>query len=200
MSRGLWSGATVRVVIHVMIYHQYQFPGQSPSTQPVHSPCLTCELCVAELHTHAILMLVPHSNVTFQLLFPSNEDKIDQLDEGVVFSLQFGSERGWIPIILAIRNNTINKRRKVISIGINYTKSNVLIRGYLPELKEASHGDNTLHSVTICNFEDSVDSVQFRWLQTCTLLTDMPVRDAWTLDNVVITYQNEAFVLFDGSK
>ena len=42
--QGLWSGATVRVVIHVMMYHQYQFPGQSPSTRPVHNPCLTCEL------------------------------------------------------------------------------------------------------------------------------------------------------------
>ena len=42
--QGLWSGATVRLVIHVMMYHQYKFPGQSPSTLLVHSHCLTCEL------------------------------------------------------------------------------------------------------------------------------------------------------------
>ena len=202
MSRGLWSGATVKVVIKVMMYHQYQFLGQSPSTRPVHSPCLTCELCVAELPTHAILVLVSHSNATFQLLFPSGTDPIDGLDEGVEFSVQFGSARGWIPITLTTRsgrNNRVNR----ISIGTTDTKGNVLIRGYLPELKEASRGDNTLHSVTVCDFEDSVNSVQFRWLQTYRSRHNPKTVDAWTLDNVLITYQdedNEYFVLFDGSK
>ena len=190
------------VVIHVMMYHQYQFPGQSPSTRPVHSPCLTCELYVAELPTHAILVLVSHSNVTFQLLFPSGTDLIDRLDEGVEFSVQFGSERGWIPITLAILSGRTG-RNNVISIGTDDTEGNVLIRGYLPELKVASLGDNTLHSVTVCDFEDSVNSVQFRWLQTyCS--THFPTTvDPWTLDNVLITYQdenNEYFVLFNGSK
>ena len=198
MSRGLWSG----VVVHVMMHHHYQFPGQSPSTQPVHSPCLTCELSVAELPTHAILVLVSHSNATFQLLFPSDEDPIDLLDEGVEFSVQFGSERGWIPITLAILRDKTS-RNNVITIGTDYTEDNVLIRGYLPELKVASRGVNALHSVTVCDFEDSVNSVQFRWLQTCRFNTKNKVRDAWTLDNVLITYQdedNEYFVLFDGSK
>ena len=192
----------MRVVIHVMMYHQYQFPGQSPSTRPVHSPCLTCELSVAELPTHAILMHVSHSNVTFQLLFPSDEDQIEEFDEGVEISVQFGSERGWIPIILTIPSGITN-RNTGISIGTTDTEGNVLIRGYLPELEVASFGNNTLHSVTVCDFEDSVDSVQFRWLQTCAFYATMPVRDAWTLDDVLITYQNgknEAFVLFDGSK
>ena len=159
-------------------------------------------MSIAELPTHAIFNYVSHSNVNFQLLFPSNENQIDRLDEGVEFSVQFGSESGWIPITLATlryRTGRINE----ILIGTTDTEGNVLIRGYLPELKVASRGDNTLHSVTVCDFEDSVDSVQFRWLQTCTILTDTPVKDAWTLDNVLITYQNgknEAFVLLDVSK
>ena len=48
-----------------------------------------------------------------------------------------------------------------------------------------------------------MDSVQFRWLQTCRFFTNKAVKDAWTLDNVLITYQdgkNGSFVLFDGSK
>ena len=200
MSQGLWSGATVRVVIHV---HQYQFPGQSPSTRPVHSPCLTCELYVAELPTHAILVLVSHSNVTFQLLFPSGTDPIDSLDEGVEFSVQFGSERGWIPITLTTLNGETD-RLNSISIGTTDTEGNVLIRGYLPEQNELIRGVNTRHSVTVCDFEDSVNSVQFRWLQTYrSRHRAQTAIDAWTLDNVLITYQdedNEYFVLFDGSK
>ena len=191
------------VVIHVMMYHQYQFPGQSPSTQPVHSPCLTCEyIDMSILLTHATLVLVSHSNVTFQLLFPSETNTIDRLDEGVEFSVQFGSERGWIPITLAILSGgTI--RAYLILIGTEDTEGNVLIRGYLPEQNELIRGVNTQHSVTVCDFEDSVDSVQFRWLQTGRIITNLPVKDAWTLDNVLITYQdedNEYFVLFDGSK
>ena len=82
-----------------------------------------------------------------------------------------------------------------------------MIREYLPELKVASRGINTQHSVTICNVEDSVDSVQFRWLQTCRFTTiigiDNIMRDAWNLGNVLITHQDGkdgSFVLFDGSK
>ena len=202
VSQSLWSGATVRVVIHVIMYHKYQFPGQSPSTRPVHSPCLTCELSVTKLLTHATLVLVVHSNVTFQLLFPSETITIDSLDEGVEFSLQFGSERGWIPITLTILRG-ITGRDDFILIGTEDTEGNVLIRGYLPEQNELIRGVNTRYSVTVCDFEDSVDSVQFRWLETGRILTESPVRDAWNLDNVLITYQdedNEYFVLFDGSK
>ena len=192
----------MRVVIHVMMYHQYQFPGQSPSTRHVHSPCLTCELSVAELPTHATLVLVSHSNVTFQLLFPSGKDPIDRFDEGVEFSVQFGSERGWIPITLAILSGNTD-RANSFSIGTADNEGNVLIRGYLPVKVARGEDNNTLHSVTVCDFEDSEDSVQFRWLQTCGFCTNNPVRDAWTLDNVLITFQdgkNETFVLFNGSK
>ena len=62
------------------------------------------------------------------------------------FSLQFGNERSWIPITLAILNRTIETRAKAISIG---TAGNVLIREYLPELNVTNRGDNTQHSVTI---------------------------------------------------
>ena len=152
-------------------------------------------------------MLSFYSNITFQLYFPSGflSNTIDDLDEGVEFSLQFGSQRNWIPITLTILSR--NDRNNDISIGTDYAEGNVLIREYLPELKVASRGANTQHSVTICNFEDSVDSVQFRWLQTCTFYTGLGLgiikRDAWNLDNVLITYQDGkdgSFVLFDGSK
>ena len=159
-------------------------------------------MSVAELPTHATLVLVVHSNVTFQLLFPSETITIDTIDEGVEFSLQFGSERGWIPITLAILSGRTG-RDDFILIGTEDTEGNVLIRGYLPEQNELIRGVNTRYSVTICDFEDSVDSVQFRWLETRRILTQSPVRDAWNLENVLITYQdedNEYFVLFDGSK
>ena len=76
----------------------------------------------------------------------------------------------------------------------------MLVRDYLPELKNAT---NEINIETICGFENSVDSVQFRWLQTCRFDTDMPVRDAWTLEDVLITFQdgeNVSFVMFDSSK
>ena len=149
------------------------------------------------------MLFFSHSNITFQILFPSkSEYMIDDLDEGVEFSLQFGSERGWIPITLAILSSKTG-RSSFFSIGTRDTEGNVLIRGYSSELNKTSLGANTQHSVTICDFEDSVDSVQFRWLQTCAFNNDGQVRDAWTLDNVLITYQdgkNGSFVLFDGSK
>ena len=148
------------------------------------------------------MLYFSHSNITFQLLFPSDVNTIDDLDEGVEFSLQFGSERGWIPITLAILSGNTG-RSIYFSIGTADTEGNVLIRGYLSELNETSRGANTQHSVTICDFEDSVDSIQFRWLQTCAFRTNEQVIDAWTLDNVLITYQdgkNGSFVLFDGSK
>ena len=150
-----------------------------------------------------MLLVVFYSNITFQLLFPSEKDPIEALYEGVEFSLQFGNERGWIPITLAILNGTNETRASAISIGTDDAAGNVLIREYLPELNVTNRGDNTQHSVTICDFEESVDSIQFRWLQTCTFFTNKTVRDAWTLDNVLITYQdgkNRPFVLFDGSK
>ena len=121
------------------------------------------------------------------------------------FSLQFGSERGWIPIILTIQRGRTANTNPIIPIGTTDTEGNILIRGYLPELKVASLGDNTPRSVTICAFEDSVDSVQFRWLQTFVSRENQlsSVSDAWTLDNVLITYQdgrNGTSVLFDSSK
>ena len=119
------------------------------------------------------------------------------------FSLQFGSERGWIPIILTILRGRTGNAEAMIPIGTTDTEGNILIRGYLPELKVASFGDNTPRSVTVCAFEDSVDSVQFRWLQTIISTGNHQVLDAWTLDNVLITYQdgrNETSVLFDSSK
>ena len=145
-----------------------------------------------------------YSNVNFQLFFPSGSfsNAIDGLDEGVEFSLQFGSQRSWIPITLTSLGGSI--RNSDIFIGTEDAEGNVLIREYLPELKA---GVNTQHSVTICNFEDSVDSVQFRWLQTCRFRTtigiDNIMRDEWNLGNVLITYQDGkdgSFVLFDGSK
>ena len=148
------------------------------------------------------MLYFSHSNITFQLLFLSEADIIDDLDEGVEFSLQFGSERGWIPITHAFLSGK-TARSNFFSIGTADTEGNILIRGYLSELNEISRGANTQHSVTICDFEYSVDSVQFRWLQTCTFQTIKQVTDAWTLDNVLITYQDgkkESFLLFDGSK
>lgn len=115
------------------------------------------------------------------------------------FSLQFGCERGWIPLTLTLRSDRTGRNR--IRIGTDdATTGNVLIRDYFPELKMATLGSNT---VTVCDFKDSVDSVQFRWLQTCEFDTRVAVRDEWTLDSVLITYQdgkNGSIVLFEGSK
>ena len=149
------------------------------------------------------MLYFSHSKINFQLLFPLEVNTISDIDEGVEFSLQFGSERGWIPITLAIRSGRTG-RNNFLSIGTPDTGGNILIRGYSSELNEISRGANTQHSVTICDFEDSVDSVQFRWLQTCRFYTSLQVTsDAWTLDNVLITYQDGksgSFALFDGSK
>ena len=161
-----------------------------------------CNNYIMPLHNVYLMMLVLHSNITFQLVYPTDMDEIDQFDEGVEFSLQFGSERGWIPITFVILSDE-RSRSGFISIGTyNTGESSVLIRGYSSELKEISPNENAQHSVTVCDFEDSDYSVQFRWLQTCRTI-QMGTRDAWNLENVLITYQdreNGTFVLFDGSK
>ena len=161
-----------------------------------------CNNYIMPLHNVYLMMLVLHSNITFQLVYPTDMDKIDQFDEGVEFSLQFGSERGWIPITFVILSYK-RGRSDFIPIGTyNTGESSVLIRGYSSELKEISPNENAQHSVTVCDFEDSEYSVQFRWLQTCRCI-QMGARDAWNLENVLITYQdreNGTFVLFDGSK
>ena len=166
-----------------------------------------CNNYIMPLHNVYLMMLVLHSNITFQLVYPNRTETnrtetIDKLDEGVEFSLQFGSERGWIPITFVILSDKRSKS-DFIPIGTyNTGESSVLIRGYSSELKEISPNENAQHSVTVCDFEDSEYSVQFRWLQTCRCI-QMGVRDAWNLENVLITYQdreNGTFVLFDGSK
>ena len=113
-------------------------------------------------------------------------------------SLQLGSESGWIPIAFIVRRDQLD-RNDYILVG-DGDSGNVLIRDYQTELKNAT---NEINIETICGFENSVDSVQFRWLQTCRFGTDNPVRDAWTLEDVLITFQDGedvSFVLFNSSK
>ena len=116
------------------------------------------------------------------------------------------SEGVWIPITLVIVNTNQNNGINVIGEAIEDINgdgvADVVIRLYKVESKLV---DSTVdYSVQLCGFAMVVNSVQFRWLQTSTIVPQGStplVRDTWALDNIRISYHedNSSVVLLQDS-
>ena len=85
----------------------------------------------------------------------------------------------WIPITYVFRRYNRSNAINILDGGG--------IRGYeVNEVHRDSNNSTEDITVDICNFNIS-DSIQFRWLQTSTILSDDALRDVWILDNLEIS-------------
>ena len=121
---------------------------------------------------------------------PSVCNTINEFHEGVEFSIRFGTEATWYPIIFTVQSRTTLDRSTILIGDVN----NLVLRGYATDVREISDDGSRdrPYSVQICNFDEQIKSVQLRWLQT-SLFTVNPVevRDVWTLDDVHVSYEHE---------
>ena len=115
--------------------------------------------------------------MSFQLALrrPNCFDRIDHFEEGVEFSVRTSLlPHDWIPL------NFFYTR------FLQTPTPSMHRRGYLVPtvfITEESEEDITIN---VCNISTDDISLQFRWLQTSTLLIDIP-RDIWLLDNIKIS-------------
>lgn len=108
------------------------------------------------------------------------------------FSIQLNSEGVWVPITLAIRGGKTNWLDGII-IGYRENEDDVddvVIREYHvePDLVQCQREYFLYYSVQVCDFAFPLNSTQFRWLQTSKISETSKVKDAWTLDNVHISF------------
>ena len=120
------------------------------------------------------------------------------------FAIQINSNGEWIPITLVIRSDETDSENvgdNLFLIGqhiaTNDTVDDVLIREYLVKpvtanvLADVNGRSIFTYSVQLCDFlAPSVDSVQFRWLQTSRINIDGELRDVWSLEYVYIIYHH----------
>ncbi len=125
--------------------------------------------------------LPPCSLIQFKI-FTSLEigrcDIIDNLNEGVEFSVRTSVEKDWIPLLYLYPNT---------SIGNVWNK----IRGYDTFMKQEIQQETTSINLEVCDIT-LTDTVQFRWLQF-TKFTSIwfKLRDFWALDDINIALLKE---------
>ncbi len=130
-----------------------------------------------------------YRTISFQLFFSSSQkcNTINDFDEGVEFSIRFGGEGTWIPMVFSVNTDTTLSNN--IRIG---NHSNLEIRGYSVEIQT---GTEFNYSTTVCCFDEQ--SIQLRWLQTSSFNNpDMPTepKDTWSIDDVLVRYEPEGNV------
>ncbi len=137
--------------------------------------CMFIILCML---LSLLFLLLFFSKISFQL-FLSCEDRIDNLDEGIEFSVRLqGLSEEWIPVRLIYRGGNSDAR---ITIG---SRNPFNIRGY--DVKKTNIGNSWRKiEVKLCDIEGA-NSIQFRWLQTTVFYAKI-VRDVWVLDDIVVT-------------
>ena len=97
-------------------------------------------------------------------------------------------ERVWIPILYTfVSEEIINEEKRVGEFSGDELK----IRGYVVEQQRFTVGSRTRYSVQICDFNDGLDSVQFRWLHTSRFDDRDLFKDVWSLDDILVTYEPE---------
>ena len=143
-------------------------------------------------------------NVDFELSLPNRMicNTLCGFYEGVEFSVRFGTELTWFPIVLFIESRDLIA--PFIYIG---DVDNLFLRGYATDVREISDDGSRdpPYSVQICNFDEQTTSVELRWLQTG-YVNDAPVvKDIWSIDEVEVTYENGARIellhdSFDGTE
>ena len=103
------------------------------------------------------------------------------------FSLQIIPFKRWIPLAFIVHGTS--DQNADIPVGTHINSSVVVIRGYETRVMQVSN-----FSLRICDFMLS-GAVQFRWLQTSRFknsITEPGVKDAWSLDDIEISYQDES--------
>ena len=127
----------------------------------------------------------------FEIFLPDPNmcNTINEFHEGVEFSIRFGPEATWYPIIFTVQSRTTVPQSTILIGDLD----NLVLRGYEVDVREIS-GDGSRDppcSVRICGFDEQIKSVQLRWLQTSGFKVNPVVRDVWTLDDVHVSYEHE---------
>ena len=149
--------------------------------------------------------------MSFSLFFPGGGnaedcDRVDHFDEGVEFAFRLSSaQMEWIPIVFIFPEETSDYINR-IPIG---THGNLRLRGYSLEMDQAVQlqpGIQQKFNYTLCASQlpefNGSDYIQFRWLQTTSLITRNNHRDVWSIDNVTIDFINVegmGCIMFDES-
>lgn len=110
-----------------------------------------------------------------------------QFDEAVEFSIRLNATGVWIPIGLVFPQRS---RVGVPPIGVGDTNT-ILIRGYaVNDQRRISTGSQAIvYSVIVCDFDQQVNVVEFRWLQSGRVDDSGQLRDIWSIDDVLVTYE-----------
>ncbi len=125
--------------------------------------------------------LPPCSLIQFKIFTsPEKEkcDKLDNLNEGVEFSVQTSVEKDWIPLLYLypdISNGKVPNR----------------IRGYDIFIKQEIQQKTTSINLEVCDIT-LTDTVQFRWLQFTKIGANLrKLKDLWALDDINIALLSE---------
>lgn len=124
--------------------------------------------------------------VHFQLHFPAqNCNTINELYEGVEFSIRLNNTNTWIPLhFISPSQGTLNKNLVVRDSN----SGNFTIRGYAVDNSTMAEG-GAVSSIICFNEQVAPASVEFRWLQTSSFRnTDNTPKDVWSIDDVMIRY------------
>ncbi len=123
--------------------------------------------------------LPPCSLIQFKIFASlENEVKLDDLNEGVDFSVRTSVEKDWIPLLY---------------LYPNISKGNVpnRIRGYDTFMKQEIQQKTTSINLEVCDIT-LTDTVQFRWLQFARLVPNLhELNDFWALDDINIALLSE---------
>ncbi len=118
------------------------------------------------------------SKVSFQLALrrPNCFDEIDQFEEGVEFSIRTSLlPHDWIPLKFFFNDRFLPT-----------PTPSMQRRGYLVPTVFITEESEEDIIINVCNISTDNISLQFRWLQTSTLLVNAPI-DIWLLDNIKIS-------------
>ncbi len=124
--------------------------------------------------------LPPCSLIQFRIFtsLENNFVKLDELYEGVEFSVRTSVEKDWILLLYLYPN---------ISRGNVRNR----IRGYDTFMKQEIQQKTTSINLEVCDIT-LTDTVQFRWLQFARLTPNFDeLNDLWALDDINITLLSE---------
>ncbi len=103
-------------------------------------------------------------------------DEIDQFEEGVEFSIRTSLlPHDWIPLKFFFNDRFLPT-----------PTPSMQRRGYLVPTVFITEESEEDIIINVCNISTDNISLQFRWLQTSTLLANAPI-DIWLLDNIKIS-------------
>ena len=129
--------------------------------------------------------------MNFEIFLPNRSvcSTINEFHEGVEFSIRFGPEATWYPIIFTVQSITTVPQSTILIGDLD----NLVLRRYEVDVREISDDGSRdpPYSVRICGFDEQIKSVQLRWLQTSSFAVNPMVRDVWTLDDVHVIYEHE---------